>query len=160
MGAKCGPPPPGAADVALEQLAASIHKRPYSTHIVLIPRLLTSYWWRLLGKTCDLVFTVPLGPDFWPPSHFEPLIVGLYLPLLPFSPWQFRGTPFLDRLARQLSGLPRVDNHWGGGYSARIFPPDADLGRYAGGRGTGSVIGQRITENSLWYDRKMRTVSS
>ncbi len=35
-------PPPAAADVALEQLAYSIHKRPYHSHLVLIPRLMTA----------------------------------------------------------------------------------------------------------------------
>jgi hypothetical protein len=72
-------PPTSAADTALEQLSSAIHKRPYSTHIVLIPRLLTSLWRRLLGKICDRVFTVLLGPAFWPLSHFEPLIAGFYL---------------------------------------------------------------------------------
>ncbi|MFN9980295.1 MAG: hypothetical protein ACK53Y_10295, partial [bacterium] len=68
-------PPPGAADAALAQLAAANHKRPMTPHLVLIPRLLTSRWRRLLGKTCDLVFTAPVGTYFWPVSNFEPLIV-------------------------------------------------------------------------------------
>jgi len=114
-------PPPGAADAALEQLAASIHKRPLGSHIVLLPRLWTSRWRRLLGKICDVVFTVPLGTLFWPDTHYEPLIVGIYFPLLPFSPWQLRGTPFMDRLARVLSEVPRTHNDWGGGDILRQF---------------------------------------
>ncbi len=114
-------PPPGVADAALEQLAAAIHKRPKTTHVVLIPRLLTSHWRRLLGKICDLVFVVPVGTSCWPHTQFEPLIVGIYLPLLSFRPWQFRGTPFVDHVAQLLSSLPQTDHNWGGGYSARIF---------------------------------------
>jgi hypothetical protein len=37
-------PPPAAADVALEQMACSIHKRPKHIHLILIPRLFTSRW--------------------------------------------------------------------------------------------------------------------
>lgn len=56
-------PPPAAADAALEQLAFGIHKRPYSSHLVLIPRLMTARWRKLLGKICCLIFTVPLGSE-------------------------------------------------------------------------------------------------
>jgi hypothetical protein len=62
---------------------------------------------------CDFVFTIPVGPSFWPVSNFEPLIVGLYFSLLPFSPWQLRGSPFLDVMARGLSAVSRSDNNWG-----------------------------------------------
>jgi hypothetical protein len=56
-------PPPAAADAALEQLAKSIHKRPLHMHLVLIPRLMTAYWRKMLLKNCDLVFTIPIGTD-------------------------------------------------------------------------------------------------
>jgi hypothetical protein len=107
--------PPGAADVALEQLAAATHKRPHNHHIVIIPRWYTSHWRRLLGKICDVVFCVPLGTQAWPETMFEPLLIGLYFPLLSFSPWQLQRTSFLDGVARQLSSLPRASHNWGGG---------------------------------------------
>ncbi len=88
-------PPPTAADAALEQLAAAIHKRPYNTHLVIIPWLLTANWRRLLYKICDLVFTVLVGSNCWPTTHFEPLLVGLSFPLCLHSPWRLRGTPLL-----------------------------------------------------------------
>jgi hypothetical protein len=71
-------PPPAAADVALEQMAFSIHKRPYHTHLVMIPHLLTSHWRKFLGKVCTLVVTVPLGSHLWCISRFEPLVLSLY----------------------------------------------------------------------------------
>jgi len=113
-GAYVWSPPPGAADVALEQLAVAIHKRPSTFHLVAIPRLMTASWRKLLGKICDFVFTVPLGVSFWPASHFEPLVIGLYFPLLPFSPWQLRHTRLLDGLAQQLSSLSGSSHYWGG----------------------------------------------
>jgi hypothetical protein len=107
-------PPPAAADAALEQLAFSIHKRPYSTHLVLIPRLMTSHWRKLLNKICCLVFTIPLDTDVWPVSHFEPLIAGIYLPLSKHYPWNLRRTPMLERVERLLRGLPPTHPRWGG----------------------------------------------
>jgi hypothetical protein len=107
-------PPPAAADAALEQLAFAIHKRPYSTHSILIPRLLTSHWRKLLGKICCLIFTIPLDSDVWPISHFEPLIAGLYLPLSKHYPWKLRGTPMLERVERMPRSLPPSHPRWGG----------------------------------------------
>jgi hypothetical protein len=107
-------PPPAAADAALEQLAFATHKRPYSTHLVLIPRLMTAHWHKLLGKICCLVFTIPLDTDVWPNSHFEPLIAGLYLPLSKHYPWNLRGTPLLERVERLLHSLLPSHPRWGG----------------------------------------------
>ena len=106
-------PPPAGADVALEQLAYSIHKRPQHIHVVLIPRLLTARWRKLLGKICNLVFTVPLGADIWSTSQFEPLIVGLYLPLSRHKPWNLRNTPMLERVERLLRDMPPAHPRWG-----------------------------------------------
>jgi hypothetical protein len=79
-------PPPATADVALEQMALSIHKRPNHIHLILVPHLFTSQWQKYLGKVCTLCFTIPLGSDIWDLSNFEPLIVGVYLPLSRHKP--------------------------------------------------------------------------
>jgi hypothetical protein len=107
-------PPPAAAEVALENLATAIHIRPSSQHIVLIPRLMTACWRKLLGKLCDLIFQVPLGSDVWPHHHFEPLLVGIYFPLSRHRPWRLRDTPLLASMAVQLSSLSSDDFNWGG----------------------------------------------
>jgi len=58
--------PLAAADAALDQLGKWIHMRPSDTiHVVLIPRLMTSRWRKILGKICDLVFTIPVGSELW-----------------------------------------------------------------------------------------------
>ena len=56
-------PPLAAAEVALDQLVFSIHKRPFHIHLMIIPRLFTARWRKLLGKICDLNFTVPIDSD-------------------------------------------------------------------------------------------------
>jgi hypothetical protein len=102
-------PAPGAADAALEQLAKAVHKRPQMTRLVIIPRLMTALWRKLLHKICDVVFNVPLGASCWPDSQCEPLIVGLSLPLSRHPPWKLGGTKLLVKLERDLHGLPEND---------------------------------------------------
>jgi hypothetical protein len=106
-------PPPPAADVALEQMALSIHKRPKHTHLILVPRFFTSRWRKYLGKVCTLTFTIPLGSDNWDLSNFEPLIAGVYLPLSRHRPWNLRSTPMLERVERFLCEMPPSDPRWG-----------------------------------------------
>jgi hypothetical protein len=106
-------PPPADGDVALEQMALSIHKRPKHTHLILIPRLFTSRWWKYLEKVCNLIFTIPLGSEIWYLTNFEPLIAGIYLPLSRHKPWNLRGTPMLERVERMLHEMPPSDPRWG-----------------------------------------------
>jgi hypothetical protein len=61
------------------------------------------------------MFYVLLGADYWPTSHYEPLLVGLSFPLYAHSPWHPRGTPLLVNASRELSSVPLLDFQWGGG---------------------------------------------
>jgi hypothetical protein len=107
-------PPPAAADAALDQLGQAVHKRLTPTHLVVVPRLMTSHWRKILGKICDLVFTVPVGSDIWGHSLFEPLIVGISFLLCKHRPWRLRGTPMLARVEGLLRDLPETSPQWGG----------------------------------------------
>jgi hypothetical protein len=100
-------PPPGAAEIAIEELRKAIIKRQGSTHIFICPRLLSTEWRKQLHKAADLVISLPAGADSmaWPDSCFEPLTIGFVFPHLPFAPWQRRGTPKMLHLARTLPGL-------------------------------------------------------
>jgi len=113
MGRCVWTPAPAAAEAALEQLAKAKHKRPQHTHLVIIPRLMTAHWRRLMSKICDLIFTVPTGTDIWIDSQYEPLVVGLSLPLSRHPPWQLKGTPLLDGVERALRDLPLSHHCWG-----------------------------------------------
>jgi len=99
-------PPPAAARAALEELAASRHKRPNLNHIFVVPRLFTSQWRRLLYKTADVVFELPAGSrSAWPLPMHEPIVVGLTLRFAVCPPFQLRFHPPVLELVRSLHGL-------------------------------------------------------
>jgi hypothetical protein len=100
-------PPPAAAQVAMEQLSFARLKRPSLAHIFICPRLMTHLWRKQLYKVADVVFTLDAGrrPNVWSAPMFEPLVLGIILPYLPFAPWSRRSTePVLD-VVSQLSGV-------------------------------------------------------
>lgn len=94
--------PPGAANVAIEQLRKARIKRRDSFHVILIPRLCTMDWLRQLYRETDLVFTIPAGVDCWPANCCESLTIAFALPFLPFRPWKLQGTPKLCEMERSL----------------------------------------------------------
>lgn len=106
-------PPPAAAETVIEMLGKAKHKRPELSHLVLIPRLMTSHWRKQLSKICDAVFVVPVGTDIWGETQHEPLLVGITLPLIKHRPWRIRGTDFVERVESQLRSLPKSDHRWG-----------------------------------------------
>jgi hypothetical protein len=86
-------PPPGAADVTVEELRKSLIKGRGSTHVFLCPRLLTPQWRRQLNKACDLVVYMHAGSEVWPCEMHEPLTLGFVFLFLAVRPWQVCGTP-------------------------------------------------------------------
>jgi hypothetical protein len=107
-------PPPAAADVAIELLAKAKHKRPTNEHVVLVPRVMTSRWRKLLSKVCDIVFTVPVGTDVWGYSLHEPLVVAISFPIIKHRPWRLKGTNPMECTERLLRELPKTSPEWGG----------------------------------------------
>jgi hypothetical protein len=144
-------PPPAAADVALDQLGKWIHMHPSNTtHIVVIPRLMTSRWHKILGKICDLIFTIPTETDLWAHSQFEPLLVGIALPLCRHKPWRLRGTPLLESVERVLRDMPEATCGWGGECFAPTSPHNEVIGHHAGKHGVEYVTLLLTMENSKW----------
>jgi hypothetical protein len=96
--------PPAAADVAVEQLSFSRHKRPDLIHVFICPHLMTQRWRKRLYKISDVLFNIPVGAqeDLWSADMYEPLVVGLILPFLSVSPWFRRYTPSVLDLECQL----------------------------------------------------------
>jgi hypothetical protein len=68
-------PPPAAAEVAVEQLGKARLKRPGSMHLVVVPRMMTGRWRRLMIRGTDAYFR--LGwKDVWPLGvHMEPSLI-------------------------------------------------------------------------------------
>ena len=97
---------PGAGEAAVDQLCSHTHGRPESTHLFLIPRLCTGHWRKQLGKVCDVLLTIDPIHDFWSSDMHEPLIIGIYSPLLPplykYRPWRFKFTKHVELLERKV----------------------------------------------------------
>ena len=96
-------PPPAAAEACLEEVRKARHKHQDSTHVILVPRLMTPLWRRHMNKVCDIVFEIPLGKlPVWKEDMFEPLTIGFVFPFLSHRPWQLRRSPVLMGLQKQL----------------------------------------------------------
>jgi hypothetical protein len=99
-------PAPASASVAIEQLCAMTLKRTDETHIIIIPRLLTSMWRKRLAKVADVVVTLPLDGPYWGLSQHEPLLLAICFPLIRSSPWKLGGTPLLERFEGSVRSMP------------------------------------------------------
>ena len=95
-------PPPAVADVAVEELRKARLKRHKSTHIIIIPKLLTPYWRKNLYRCCDFVFEILPNQSFWNSQMHEPLFIGMCLPYLSCPPYCIRNTPKLQSLYREM----------------------------------------------------------
>jgi hypothetical protein len=95
-------PQPFVADAALEELLKARHRRTNTFHVVLIPRLMLPRWRCLFNKACDFTFVVSPGALFWPQNMYEPLWVGILLPLSIHRPWCFKRAPLLMEMERDL----------------------------------------------------------
>ena len=104
------PPPPGAVDAAVEELGKAIHKSPYTIHMMIVPRLLTSKWRKQLGKTTDLMFEIEAGSIIWGTDQHEPLICCLYFPLSKYFPWRHRNREDMAGIGRKLSAMWKDPN--------------------------------------------------
>ncbi|KAL7579610.1 hypothetical protein ACA910_007975 [Epithemia clementina (nom. ined.)] len=99
-------PSPAAALDALNQLCNSKRVRPESAHVFIVPALLTYRWRRKLRRIADVVFTIPVGCNWWSSEQHKPVIVGLILPFFDCRPWQFkRDRAAVDAFTRKLQGL-------------------------------------------------------
>ena len=102
-------PPPAAADVAVEQFSYAKHKRPMCMHILVLPRLMTGRWRKLLIRRTDLYFPLD-NAVLWPvDTQFEPVFVFISLPCILHRPKfeerasllaQIRGVVFSDRMQK------------------------------------------------------------
>ena len=98
-------PPPAAARDMLDFMTDSVLKRPSSVHIVVVPRLMTAYWFKVLGKATDVLFTLPCGSSAWPADTLEPLIIALSLPHSDKEPWIYKRSTESTFLQAQLHAM-------------------------------------------------------
>ena len=95
-------PAPAAASAAVEELRKARHQRVESTHVFIVPRLMTPLWRKHLFKAADLVVTLPPGHVAWPAEMLEPLTIAFCFPYLSHSPWQLKRSKVLLGLGRAL----------------------------------------------------------
>jgi hypothetical protein len=76
-------PPPAIADVALDELLISRHKRPHLNHVFICPRLMTQLWRKKLHKV-------------------EPLLLGLTFGFSLRQPWQLKYAEPILELGREV----------------------------------------------------------
>lgn len=95
-------PPPAAAQIAIEQLRAARVKRERSTHVFIVPRLMSPEWLRQLYRVSDLCLELPFD-KFWSKSaQHEPLIIGFVFPFLSHRPWQLKRSGAFLGMARAM----------------------------------------------------------
>ena len=85
-------------------------KRKQSTHMILIPRLMTPLRLKQINKASDCIFQIPASHPFWPNSKYESLVVALLFPYLKFRPYQLKGTPKMFQMGRLLSKMFKEDH--------------------------------------------------
>jgi len=153
-------PAPAAAEVALEQLCLARHKRATSTHLFVVPRLMTAYWRKQLGKLVDCMFYVPVGVPWWPETMFEPLTVAILLPIYRSYPWSAKRSQFVGTLEGQLRGLWQSMPERSGDILLQFFNQASTLGSMSKGlvRKVLQTAPQRPVSNCS--ARKRRRVSS
>jgi hypothetical protein len=114
-------PAPAAADVVVEQLGKSRHKRPMSLHIVVIPRIMTGSWRWHMTRECDCYF--PAGCTLWGKTQYEPVLIFVCLPFVVHMP----DFPAKHRLLEEFRGamlqedLWTASDVWGEGFFAQIY---------------------------------------
>ena len=83
-------PPPAGALLAVEQLRRARLKREGSTHVVILPRLMSMEWKRQLFRVSDLFIEIPFDRTWSKQDQLEPLTFAVVFPFLNFRPWQLK----------------------------------------------------------------------
>ena len=83
-------PPPAGAHLAVEQLRRARLKRENSTHVVIVPRLMSMEWKRQLYRVSDLFVELPFDDVWSKKDQHEPLTFAVVFPFLSHRPWQLK----------------------------------------------------------------------
>ena len=103
-------PPPAAADYAVELLAEGIHKRATAYHVIIIPRLMTARWRKVLGRATDLLIHLPPKlEEVWGRAQHEPLTIALTFPLSAKQPWKIGRFPRIPKDESELRDVCKSD---------------------------------------------------
>lgn len=94
--------PPSAGDVVYEKLDKARLKRSASMHIVIIPRLFTGLWRRLMTRRCDCYLRIDWEGVWDLTTYFEPLLFFVCIPYHIDRPFEERTYRLLEQFHRFL----------------------------------------------------------
>lgn len=102
-------PPPAGAWVAVEQLRMARVKREFSTHIFVVPHLMTPEWRRQLFRVSDLCIELPFFDEWKKEEQHEPLTIAFVFPFLSCKPWQLKRSPAFLGMGSMLRRMWKTD---------------------------------------------------
>ncbi|KAL7559916.1 hypothetical protein ACA910_007283 [Epithemia clementina (nom. ined.)] len=103
-------PPPCLSNIAVHLLTEAVHKRPWNTHLILIPSLMAGHWQKTLYKASDFLAVLPFGPELWPKeTEYEPLSLAFVFPLLNRKPWRVKFSDVCKQCNNSVRTLHRTD---------------------------------------------------
>ena len=114
-------PPPAGGLIAVEQLRRARVKREWSTHVVLIPRLMSAEWKKQLFRVSDLFIELPFDKNWKKEIHHEPLIFAVVFPFLSHRPWQLKRSPAFLGMGNILRSMWKEDNVSAGTLLRKLF---------------------------------------
>jgi hypothetical protein len=87
-------------------MAEAAHIRPWNTHIVVVPNLMSARWRKTLIKAADIVVTLPFDATVWPKeTEFEKLTFAIVFPLLSREPWRVKRCPLFRDVEVTMRGM-------------------------------------------------------
>ena len=123
-------PPPSAALIAVEQLRRARLKREWSTHVFIVPKIMSPEWQRQLFRVSDLYIELPFVKNVWDKAqHHEPLIFAVIFPFLSHRPWQLKRTGAFLGMGRVLRSLFKADKIPPGSILRKLFMQQRRLAR-------------------------------
>ena len=115
-------PPPSAALIAVEQLRRARLKRECSTHVFIVPKIMSPEWQRQLFRVSDLYIELPFVKNVWDKTqHHEPLIFAVIFPFLSHRPWQLKRTGAFLGMGRLLRSMFKADKIPPGSILRKLF---------------------------------------
>lgn len=121
-------PSPAVGLVAVEQLRRARLKRESSTHVVIIPRLMSAEWKRQLFRVADLFIELPFDDIWEKEKQHEPLILAVVFPFLVHRPWQLKRSGAFLGLGNVLRRMWKEDSVPTGPLLRELFSRQRELG--------------------------------
>ena len=85
----------------------SVHKRPWITHVIVVPKLMPFKWRKPLLKASNVSFYINSGHLAWPSHTYESLFVAILLPSLHCYPWTWKRSKSVLEVERQVRVLQK-----------------------------------------------------